>query len=449
VNGLVLGPGECLRLPSVHVGVFGGVKSTYEDGLNAIRRYVAEAVAPEIEGQRPWPAITYHHWFGIEENLTEPLLRRQADRAAELGVEYFEVDAGWYAGAAQSFAEGVGNWERVDELKFPDGLEPFSRYVRSKGMRFGLWFEPERGRRGTDWPRQHPDWYWDSGHPDNLHLDLTRADVQDALVHMLSTWIEKLDIRWLRWDYNQPPGAFWDRVDPTGKVQFAYVEGLYRVREILRTRFPNLNIDTCASGGNRIDFGVLRSSCSMVISDHAEDPHICRLMQTGGARLFPGNYMNSSFYIGPEDGDEAVGPRELISRMAGSMSFSGHIASWSATHTTLVNRYLDGYRSFRHLLMKDFYALTPYPRTEADWDVVEFVDPDEREAVVLAYRVRGEVRTRRVYLRGLDPGKIYQVRYPFSKRKPRKVGGESLIEKGLRITLEQESGVVIHLIPET
>jgi len=295
VKGLVLAPGESLRLPKAHLGIFGGPGISYEDGLNAVRRYIAEAVSPDIEGRRPWPTIAYHDWFGIEETVTDSLLRKQADRAAELGTEYFEVDASWYAGAGQNFSDGVGNWERVDTTKFPQGLEPISQYVRSKGMRFGLWFEPERGRKGSDWHRQHPDWYWDCGHPFNLHLDLTRTDVQDALVQMLSSWIEKLDIRWLRWDYNQPPGAFWDRVDPTGKIQFAYVAGLYRVRETLLSRFPNLNIDTCASGGNRIDFGVLRSSCTMVISDHAEDPHICRLMQTGGARIFPANYMNSSF----------------------------------------------------------------------------------------------------------------------------------------------------------
>jgi alpha-galactosidase len=262
---------------------------------------------------------------------------------------------------------------------------------------------------------------------------------------MLSAWIERLDIRWLRWDYNLPPGPFWDRVDPTGKVQFAYVEGLYRVRETLLTRFPNLNIDTCASGGNRIDFGLLRTSGSMVISDHAEDPHICRLMQTGGARIFPANYMNSSFYIGPEDGDGAVGPLELVSRMAGSMSFSGHIARWSEAHTALVRQYLDGYRSFRHLLVKDFYALTPSPRTEADWDVVEFVDPGCREAVLLAYRVRGSKRTCRVHPRRLDPERIYRVRDPFSTRKPVRIRGKTLLEKGMRITLEPESGAVFHL----
>ena len=143
----------------------------------------------------------------------------------------------------------------------------------------------------------------------------------------------------------------------------------------------------------------------MVISDHAEDPHICRVMQTGGARVLPANYMNSSFYIGPQDGDESVGPLELMSRMAGSMSFSGHIANWSDGQVALVQRYLDAYRRFRHLLMKDFYALSPYPRTPGDWDVVQFIDPDTTEAVILAYRVRGGEGQRVVFPKRLDGSK--------------------------------------------
>ena len=370
-------PGESLPLPRVHVGAWGGRGATAEDGFNHLRRHVRDALAPDVMGQRPHPFVAYDHWFGIEQRLTEPLLRRQVDRAAELGLEYFVMDAGWYGGASENFANGVGNWERVDETKFPAGLEPLAGYVRSKGMHFGLWFEPERGRRGSDWVTQHPTWYWDIGNPVNLQLDLTQGEVQDGLIELVSAWIRRLDVRWLRLDFNQQPGPFWDRVDPTGKVQFAYVEGLYRVWDTLLARHPDLMIDNCASGGNRIDFGTLRRAGTMVISDHAEDPHVCRLMQTGGARVFPANYMNSSVYVGEHDGD-ACGPLELISRMGGSLTLCGHIAGWSAGHASRVRRLLDGYRAVRHVLMGDFYRLTTYPRSPDDWDVVQFLETERR-----------------------------------------------------------------------
>jgi alpha-galactosidase len=452
IHEMVLEPGESIRLPRVYVGTWGGPGADHREGLNAIRRAITCVLAPDVEGRKPWPFLAYHHWFGIEETLNEALLRRQVDRAAELGLEYFEVDAGWYGGASENFADGVGNWERVDRHKFPNGLEPLAEYVRAKGLRFGLWFEPERARRGSDWAIEHPDWYWDSGHPTNVHLDLTRREVQDGLIGMLARWIERLDIRWLRWDYNQNPGPYWDALDPTGKVQFAYVEGLYRVRDVLLERFPNLLIDNCASGGTRTDFGTLRRAGTTVISDHAEDPHICRLMQTGGARVLPANYMNSSFYVGPNDPDDALGPLELMSRMAGCMSLSGHIARWSAGQVALVRRYLDGFCSFRHLLMADFYALTPYPRTEADWDVVQFVAPGVStgpEAVVLAYRVRGDEAERVVLPRRLAASETYEVVDPFAATVLGRRTGQDLMANGLHIALGPESACILHVRPDS
>jgi alpha-galactosidase len=446
VHDLVLQPGESLRLPRVHVGVWGGRGATAEDGFNHLRRHVRDALAPDVMGRRPHPFVAYDHWFGIEQRITEPLLRRQADRAAELGLEYFVVDAAWFGGATENFANGVGNWERVDETKFPAGLEPLAGYVRSKGMHFGLWFEPERGRRGSDWVAQHPTWYWDTGNPLNLQLDLTQREVQDAVIEMVSAWIRRLDVRWLRWDYNQQPGPFWDHADPTGKVQFAYVEGLYRVWDTLLARHPSLMIDNCASGGNRIDFGTLRRAGTMVISDQADDPHVCRLMQTGGGRVFPGNYMNSSVYVGEHDGD-ACGPLELISRMGGALTLCGHIAGWSTGHAALVRRLLDGYRAFRHVLMGDLYRLTAYPRSAADWDVVQFLDPDSGEAVVLAAHVRGGRGELTVVPRRLDPELTYLVRDPFSDGEPETATGHTLAAEGLRLSLHPESACIRHLVP--
>jgi len=443
VKDLVLEPGETIRLPRVHLGVFAGGQ---ESATNSIRRYVSEVLAPDVEGERPHPLVAYDHWFGIEHHLTEELLCRQADRAAELGCEYFTVDAGWYGGATENFYVGVGNWERVDEIKFPHGLEPLSQYVRARGMRFGLWFEPERARVGSDWATEHPDWYWRLEGSPNLHLDLTRREAQDGLIEMLSTWIERLDVRWLRWDCNQAPGPFWDAVDPTGKVQFAYVEGLYRVFDTLLERHPDLMIDNCAGGGQRIDFGTLARAATMVISDHAEDPYVCRVMQTGGARVLPGNYMNSSIYVGPHDPDEHVGPAELVSRMAGSVTLCGHIGHWSSRHTRRLRRYLDGYRTFRRLLMKDFYPLSRYPGGPEDWDVVEFVDPGPGEAVILAYRVRGGQDSLTVFPRGLRPEGTYEVSDPFSSRRGKAVTGAELMSRGLRLFLKPGGALARRLL---
>jgi alpha-galactosidase len=441
VNKLVLEPGETLRLPRVHVGIC----DPTEDGFaNSIRRYVAEVLSPDVAGRRPGPVAAYDHWFGLHENINEAVLIEQIDRAAELGLEYFVVDAGWYPAPQDKFWTGVGNWHGVDTAKFPRGLEPVAEHTKAKGLGFGLWFEPERAYRGSDWLDRHPEWFWDTGGA-SPHLNLTLREAQDGLIEMLSGWIERLDIRWLRWDNNQAPGPFWDAIDPTGKVQFGYVEGLYRVFDELLARHPNLMIDNCAGGGTRIDFGTLRRSGTMVISDHAEDHHVCRIMQTGGARVFPGNYMNSSLYVGEKDADRSAVPLALVSRMGGSVTLNGHIANWTRKQTALVKRYIDGFKVYRHLLMKDFHPLTRYPRDETDWDVVQFVDQGTGEAVVLAYRVRGQEKSRRVFPRSLSPDATYRIVDPFSSRKPRTASGAEIMAKGLRLSLAPESGAVRHL----
>jgi alpha-galactosidase len=443
VKNLVLDACEALRLPRVHIGVWAG---SPEALYNSVRRYVAEALSPDVEGRRPWPVVAYDHWFGLHEEISEELLRKQADRAAELGAEYFVVDAGWYPATGEKFWAGVGNWQRVDREKFPRGLEPLAAHAKARGMRFGLWFEPERAYRGSDLLGAHPEWFWDIG-GNSGHLNLTLPAAQDGVIEMLLHWIERLDVRWLRWDNNQAPGPFWDAVDPTGKIQFAYVEGLYRVFEELLRRHPNLMIDNCAGGGNRIDFGTLRRSATMVISDHAEDAHVCRIMQTGGARVFPGNYMNSSLYVGALDAANSTAPLALISRMAGSVTLCGHIANWTRKQSRLVKRYLDGFKTYRHLLMKDFYALTAYPRTEADWDAVQFVDPATGEAVILAFRVRGDRSTMKIVPKALAAERTYELADPLSARTPRRATGAEIMAGGIRLSLSSDSGAVRHLRP--
>ena len=442
VKGMVLDPGEALELPAVHVGVYRG---TPEDGHNSIRRYIRDVIAPDVDGRRPWPYVAYHHWFGMYEKVSDELLRAQADVAARLGVEYFELDAGWYANDGERYFEGIGNWERVDERKFPQGVEPLARYVRSKGMRFGMWFEPERGRKGSDIVREHPDWFW--GGPDavNLCADLTRREVQDGLIDLLSRWCQRLDVRWVRWDGALSPEDFWDAVDPTGKVQFRYLEGLYRVIDTLLARFPGLLFDNCGGQGRRKDFAALRRS-GTTMYDQAEDPHIARRMQTAAARILPPHMTHLSICMSPGDGDDTIGPLDLISRMAGAFSLSGHISEWSDGQIAMVRRHLDAFRSYRHLLSGDFHRLSPIPRSAGDWDVVQFLDPGTGEALVLAFRMRGGTGSMTIVPKRLRPEARYEVVDPFAERVVAMLSAEELT-RGFELELPPDSAAARHLRP--
>ena len=280
VNGMRLESQERLELPAVHLGFFSGGPA---EATNALRRHLYEFVCPPYQGKPVLPRVSYDHWFGIENKFNEELLRRQAQRAAALGIETFVVDAAWFCG---DFPDGVGNWDRVDLAKFPQGLRPFSDYVRSLGMDFGLWFEPERATIGTSVVEQHPEWFvpvpgWSQSQ--FYHIDLSQRAAQDYLIETVGNWIEQLDIRWSRWDYNIEPAPYWQAVDPTMKIQFAYFQGLYRVLDTLMREHPNWMVEGCASGGRRIDLGTMRRAHTYWMSDHSTDPFFavtCRRGQT-------------------------------------------------------------------------------------------------------------------------------------------------------------------------
>ena len=139
VRRLQLEPGEKLAFPVLHTGLFQGGS---RGGTNAVRRYVFNELQPDCDGERPYGKVHYWTYNGLQNEIDTDGLLRQADRAAELGIEVFEVDAGWHG----DFAATVGDWRDVDRTKFPDGLEPLAEHVRKLGMDFGLWFEPEKAQ---------------------------------------------------------------------------------------------------------------------------------------------------------------------------------------------------------------------------------------------------------------------------------------------------------------
>ena len=140
-----LQPGEEIRGPKILIGCYAGDLSS---GSNRLRQLIRAHFTPLLEGKRFEPIATYDHWWNIDVHFDEALLRSLADAAAEIGQEYFLLDAGWYVGSdgPEGFSDGAGNWQEVDGKKFPSGLPAFADYVRSKGLQFGLWFEPERVR---------------------------------------------------------------------------------------------------------------------------------------------------------------------------------------------------------------------------------------------------------------------------------------------------------------
>lgn len=438
VHGLILAPGEALALPTAHIIAFQGDQ---DQGSVACRRYVSDRVSPLLNGERPLPPISYDSWFGIGCDFDESYLRRLADRAAELGLEYFVIDAGWFGGCGSgyAFSQGVGNWERIDHTKFPNGIEPFASYVRERGLKLGLWFEVERAHRSSDLVREHPDWFLDVG-AEYLHLNLALREAQDYVIRVVGGWIDRLGLEWSRWDYNIGPKSYWEKADPTGKIQFAHLVGLYRVLDRLIADHPKWLVECCASGGRRIDLGTLRRAHSIWFSDHTEDALVCRIMQTGANRFLPGNFPNSSVPVARNAGDGTTSDGDIISRMCGALSFDGDIASWSPQLTARAAQLVNIYREFRHLLVADFYPLTPHPARPDEGEVVQFVSRDGSDAVILGFSGAAPLSNVNVRPKALDPAATYDVWDPV-ERWTKQVSGKTLASEGLTLSLEKGASI--------
>lgn len=428
VNGLRLEPNEVLRFPDVHIGFFRGGPA---EGSNVLRSYLYYHVSAKYEQKPVIPAVAYNHW---QSDLRGDLLKRQAERAAAIGVEVFVIDAGWFPG---DFPFGVGNWDSTDGDKLPEGLKPLAKHTRHLGMDFGLWFEPERASENTTLVRQHPDWFFPGGEGRGYHLDLTIPAARQYLVDMMGGYIEELDLRWIKWDYNIDPFKYWEAADTTLKVQFGYVEGLYEVLDTLMERYPRCRMEGCASGGRRIDLGTIRRSHTLWISDayhYEHNPLLSRYMQGRANCFLPGQLLLTWVSAKPDREDGGATDTAILSRMLGHLGFNGDIAAWSEKALQTAGFWVNAYKRIRHLLVQRFYQVLPTPASMEDWDALQFVDNGSTESALFVFSGNTAGR-RHVVLMGLDPNEDYAVQDLVSGDESR-LAGAKLLNDGFGVELE-------------
>lgn len=248
---------------------------------------------------RPRP-VTLNTWEGNYFDHRMESLKAQADAAAKLGIERFVLDDGWF-GKRDDDTTSLGDWG-IDSRKYPDGLRPLVDHVTSLGMEFGIWFEPEMVNPVSDLYRAHPDWVLQvKGRPlllsrNQLVLDLTRPEVSDYLFQSLAAVLSTHEIAYIKWDMNRDlthvGGA-------DGKAMTArQTRAVYALMERVRSAFPAVEIESCASGGGRIDFGVLRHTHRVWTSDCTDALERLEI-QRGASRLLPPELLGSHVSASP------------------------------------------------------------------------------------------------------------------------------------------------------
>jgi alpha-galactosidase len=288
---VVLEPGESYTTPEV-LGVYSceGLTPATWGFHRSMRRRPSHPTSPRPVLLNTWEAVYFRHDLDT--------LRELADVAASIGIERFVLDDGWF-GSRRDDTSGLGDWV-VSEDVYPDGLAPLIDHVTGLGMEFGIWVEPEMVNPDSDLYRAHPDWALttDGYEPvlgrNQLVLDLGRPDAFAHVLGQLDALLGGHDISYVKWDMNR------DHVQGSGASgapgTHAQTVALYALLDELRRRHPDVEFESCASGGGRIDHEILRRIERVWTSD-CNDALERQVIQRGASMLIPPEVMGA--HIGP------------------------------------------------------------------------------------------------------------------------------------------------------
>ncbi len=281
--GELFEPGEVLLEPN----------SSYESPTvyfardpSALRAHVRSHILRWPHGEMTPRPVTLNSWEGIYFDHKLDALKSMVDEAAALGIERFVLDDGWF-GKRNDDTSSLGDWD-IDATKYPEGLTPLIDHVLARGLQFGIWIEPEMVNPDSELFRSHPDWALHvKGRPlltsrNQLVLDLTRPEVFEYLYRKFDTLLARHTISYLKWDMNRDLAFAGNREGRAAtSVQ---TRKAYALMAALRAQHPHVEIESCASGGGRADYGALRFTHRIWTSD-CTDP-LERLAIQNGARLF-------------------------------------------------------------------------------------------------------------------------------------------------------------------
>lgn len=409
----LLAPGEIDLAPGATYST-PWVLGSWGDGLDDLAaRFHTELRARASHPARPRP-VTLNTWEAVYFDHDLPTLLALAERAAAVGVERFVLDDGWFLGRRDDTA-GLGDWT-VDPVVWPQGLAPLVDAVRGLGMEFGLWVEPEMVNLDSDLARAHPEWVLQPG--GRLPVEGRQQHVLNladpgAYAHVLASLDALLvehPISYLKWDHNRELSSAGDARTGHAAVH-EHTLALYRLLDELRSRHPGLEIESCASGGARVDLGILERTDRIWTSD-CIDPLERLVNQRYTGLLVPPELLGA--HVGGPRSHSTHRSHELDLRAG--VAFFGHLGiEWDLTtvddeQLAALARWVEAHKQARQLLHSGRVVNADLPDETAD---LRGVVAQDRSRALYAYTQTTSSSTYpagRVHLPGLDPEASYRVR---------------------------------------
>ena len=352
--------GEEFVTPSVYCGYTVG----FGEMSNQMNAYAVAHILPKSFAKEPLPVL-YNSWETTWFNVSSESQQKIAELAADIGCELFVMDDGWFGQRKDDHA-GLGDWY-VNSEKFPEGLKPLINKVKSLGMRFGLWFEPEMVNPDSDLYRTHPEWayHYDTREPSQLRqqlvLNLTREDVKEYVFSVMDKMLTEYDISYIKWDMNRAyseTGA--ENLENPQELWYRHTAAVYEIADRLKAKYPSLQIECCASGGGRADLGAL-SHFDMVWTSDNTDPLDRLDIQHGFSMLYPVKCMrawvtDTNRYSRKSDFDFRFNVT-----MQGSLSIGGNLTRYSEEELEIHRKYIALYKEIRNVVQFGrFYRLANF-----------------------------------------------------------------------------------------
>jgi len=367
--------------------------------------------------QRP---VLINNWEGTYFDFTGDKLMSIAKDAADCGLGLFVLDDGWF-GKRDDDNSGLGDWV-PNEKKLGCTMAELGQRIRDTGVRFGIWFEPEMINEDSDLFRSHPDWI--VGIPgrapalsrNQLVLDLGRTEVQEYLIDCMTKVLSEAGCTYLKWDFNRSLCDKYSGALPAGRqgeMAHRFVLGTYRVLEELHTRFPELLIEGCSSGGCRFDCGMLCYTPQIWTSDDT-DPIERLMIQYGTSFIYPVNTMGAHVSASPnhQTGRRTPLKTRSVVAMSGTFGYELDLNKMTEDEKTAIRSDVKLFNANYHTIEHGrYYRLLP-PTNEActAWEEAE-KDGSRAILSVVWHSVKPNPNPEYVKLRGLQPGAMYRLSF--------------------------------------
>lgn len=363
--------------------------------------------------------VLINNWEATYFDFNEDKLVSIAETAHDVGIELFVLDDGWF-GERNNDHAGLGDWF-VNKQRLPHGIGSLAARIRKIGLKFGLWFEPEMINKDSQLYREHPDWLIHTPQRQDHHgrnqfvLNFSMPAVVDNIFNQMSAIIDESKLDYIKWDMNRPLTDVYDShldFSQQGEVFHRYVLGVYRLYDMLTTKYPNVLFESCSSGGGRFDPGLLYYAPQTWTSDDSDAIERLKI-QYGTSMLYPISSMGAHVSIIPNHQTNRLTPLETRGNVAffGSFGYELDLNQLTDKEINVVKSQVSFYKKYRSVLHNGtFYRLlSPFNNDEQTaWMVVS---PDKKIAIVAHYKTLNQVNRsyQRLKLKGLNATFEYEI----------------------------------------